>query len=185
MTQFELLQNGIGRSLGFLGRAGYMVSVTLLSRTEGAPDYQAQIDTMTSVAFQGTEYTSSCEIDDDAPYGVCEFDKKVAAIMSDKERFSLKRIFYDDAYCLHLLFNNGLEIHSHAVAEQGAELWRIFLSWTADIHLIGYPERVVEEAPELSQQELDERKRLLYKRMADRVTRGAAETKSVDIRQGD
>lgn len=59
------------------------------------------------------------------------------------------------------------------------------MSWTADIHLIGYPEGVVEEAPELSQQELDERKRLLYKRMADRAIRGAAETKSADIRQGD
>ena len=40
-------------------------------------------------------------------------------------------------------------------------MWRIFLSWTADIPLIGYPDGIVEELPTLSQRELDERKRLL------------------------
>ena len=40
MTGVELLQNGIGRTLGFLGRAGAMISITLLSRAEDEPEYQ-------------------------------------------------------------------------------------------------------------------------------------------------
>ena len=38
MTGVELLQNGIGRTLGFLGRAGAMISITLLSRAAGVSD---------------------------------------------------------------------------------------------------------------------------------------------------
>ena len=45
MTGVELLQNGIGRTLGFLGRAGAMISITLLSRAEDEPEYQIHIDT--------------------------------------------------------------------------------------------------------------------------------------------
>lgn len=174
MTRFELLQNGIGRSLAFLGRAGYMVSITLSSQSEAAPDYQVHIDVATTLVYNGEEYTSSDEIDDDLPYGACEFDKKVAGIMVSAHQFSLEKIFYDDAYCLHLIFSNGLEIHSHAVTEPGTEMWRIFLSWTADIHFIGYPKGVAEEAFELSQQELDERKRQLDQRIAARAARKAA-----------
>ena len=70
MTGVELLQNGIGRTLGFLGRAGAMISITLLSRAE----YQIHIDTGVSILLNGVAYTSSAEINDDMPYGVCEFD---------------------------------------------------------------------------------------------------------------
>lgn len=171
MTQSELLQDGVGRSLKFLGRAGYMVSITLRSQSGDAPDFQIHIDAAASIVFQGMKYTSSDEINEDVAYGTCEFDRKAAEIMASARQFSLEKIFYDDAYCLHLIFSNGLEIHSHAVTERGAEMWRIFLSWTADIHLIGRPEGVEEEPPELSQQELDERKQYLERRMAERTVR--------------
>ena len=50
MTGVELLQNGIGRTLGFLGRAGAMISITLLSRAEDEPEYQIHmIDTPVSI----------------------------------------------------------------------------------------------------------------------------------------
>lgn len=76
MTGVELLQNGIGRTLGFLGRAGAMISITLLSRAEDEPEYQIHIDTGVSILLNGVAYTSSAEINDDMPYGVCEFDQK-------------------------------------------------------------------------------------------------------------
>ncbi len=171
MTQSELLQDGIGRSLKFFGRTGYMVSITLRSQSEDAPDYQIHIDTAASIVFGGGVYTSSAEINDNMAYGTCEFDRKAAEIMASARQFSLEKIFYDDAYCLHLIFSNGLEIHSLAATERGAEMWRIFLSWTADIHLIGRPEGVEEEPSELSQQELDERKQYLERRMAERAVR--------------
>ena len=56
MTGVELLQNGIGRTLGFLGRAGAMISITLLSRAEDEPEYQIHIDTGVSKSFLLREY---------------------------------------------------------------------------------------------------------------------------------
>ena len=70
MTGVELLQNGIGRTLGFLGRAGAMISITLPSRAEDEPEYQIHIDTGVSILLNGVAYTSSAEINDDMPYGV-------------------------------------------------------------------------------------------------------------------
>lgn len=60
-----------------------------------------------------------------------------------------------------MIFDNGLELHTRSTPGLCEEMWRIFLSWTEDIHLIGYPDGIVEELPTLSQRELDERKRLL------------------------
>ena len=142
MTGVELLQNGIGRTLGFLGRAGAMISITLLSRAEDEPEYQIHIDTGVSILLNGVAYTSSAEINDDMPYGVCEFDQKAAALLASGDAFRL-------------------ELHTRSTPGLCEEMWRIFLSWTADIHLIGYPDGIVEELPTLSQRELDERKRLL------------------------
>lgn len=161
MTGVELLQNGIGRTLGFLGRAGAMISITLLSRAEDEPEYQIHIDTGVSILLNGVAYTSSAEINDDMPYGACEFDQKAAALLASGDAFRLERLSYDEAYLLHVIFDNGLELHTRSTLGLCEEMWRIFLSWTADIHLIGYPDGIVEELPTLSQRELDERKRLL------------------------
>ena len=89
MTGVELLQNGIGRTLGFLGRAGAMISITLLSRAEDEPEYQIHIDTGVSILLNGVAYTSSAEINDDMPYGVCEFDQKAAALLASGDAFRL------------------------------------------------------------------------------------------------
>ena len=156
MTGVELLQNGIGRTLGFLGRAGAMISITLLSRAEDEPEYQIHIDTGVSILLNGVAYTSSAEINDDMPYGVCEFDQKAAALLASGDAFRLERLSYDEAYLLHVIFDNGLELHTRSTPGLCEEMWRIFLSWTADIHLIGYPDGIVEELPTLSQRELDE-----------------------------
>ena len=158
MTEFELLQNGIGRHLSFLGRAGLMVSITLRAQLDGIPDYQIHLDTNVAIFLNGVEYTSSNEIDDDMPYGACEFDIKAETILLNSCEFCLKKIFYDEMFLLHLLFDNGLEIHTCAVSPKGSEMWRIFLSWTADIHLIGHPEGVIAEQSSFSQKELDARK---------------------------
>ena len=88
----ELLQNGIGRTLGFLGRAGAMISITLLSRAEDEPEYQIHIDTGVSILLNGVAYTSSAEINDDMPYGVCEFDQKAAALLASGDAFRLERL---------------------------------------------------------------------------------------------
>lgn len=168
MTQIELLQNGVGRCLQFLGRAGYMISITLSAKTEHEPDYQVHIDTTVSIVLDGSEYTSSSDIDDDLSYGACVFDKRAAAILSAKGSYRLENIFYDEAHMLHLYFSNGLEIHSIPASWAKGELWRVFLSWTADIHLIAYPDRIIEEPSELSQQELDARRRLWQKRTAQK-----------------
>ena len=110
MTGVELLQNGIGRTLGFLGRAGAMISITLLSRAEDEPEYQIHIDTGVSILLNGVAYTSSAEINDDMPYGVCEFDQKTAALLASGDAFRLERLSYDEAYLLHVIFDNGLEL---------------------------------------------------------------------------
>lgn len=107
MTGVELLQNGIGRTLGFLGRAGAMISITLLSRAEDEPEYQIHIDTGVSILLNGVAYTSSAEINDDMPYGACEFDQKAAALMASGDAFRLERLSYDEAYLLHVIFDNG------------------------------------------------------------------------------
>lgn len=75
MTGVELLQNGIGRTLGFLGRAGAMISITLLSRAEDEPEYQIHIDTGVSILLNGVAYTSSAEINDDHAVGVSSRSK--------------------------------------------------------------------------------------------------------------
>lgn len=168
MTGAELLENGMGRTLGFLGRAGAMVSITLLPHAEDEPEYQIHIDSDVSILLNGMVYTSSDEIDDDMPYGACEFDQKAAALLASGAAFQLERLSCDEAHLLHVIFDKGLELHTCSVSEPGEEMWRVFLSWTADIHLIGYPEGIVEEPPTLSQRELDERKRLLGSRIAKR-----------------
>ena len=165
MTQAEQLQNGVGRTLKFLGRAAAMVSITLQSQAKDEPDYQIHIDTATSILLHGTSYTSTAEIDDSQPYGICEFDKKATAIVAAKESFRLERIFYDASNLLHLFFSNGLEIHACTVTEHSEEMWRVFLDWTADIHLIGYPEGIVEEPPLQAQPELDEQKRIILDKL--------------------
>ena len=114
MTGVELLQNGIGRTLGFLGRAGAMISITLLSRAEDEPEYQIHIDTGVSILLNGVAYTSSAEINDDMPYGVCEFDQKAAALLASGDAFRLERLSYDEAYLLHVIFDNGLELHTRS-----------------------------------------------------------------------
>ena len=129
-----------------------MISITLLSRAEDEPEYQIHIDTGVSILLNGVAYTSSAEINDDMPYGVCEFDQKTAALLASGDAFRLERLSYDEAYLLHVIFDNGLELHTRSTPG---------LCWTADIHLIGYPDGIVEELPTLSQRELDERKRLL------------------------
>ena len=162
MTGVELLQNGIGRTLGFLGRAGAMISITLLSRAEDEPEYQIHIDTGVSILLNGVAYTSSAEINDDTAGMACASSiKKRRLCWHPETRFRLERLSYDEAYLLHVIFDNGLELHTRSTPGLCEEMWRIFLSWTADIHLIGYPDGIVEELPTLSQRELDERKRLL------------------------
>ena len=166
MTQAELLQNGVGRTLKFLGRAAAMVSITLQSQAKDEPDYQIHIDTDASILLRGALYTSTAEIDDSQPYGTCEFDKKAAAIMAAKESFRLERISYDASNLLHLFFSNGLEIHACTVTEHNEEMWRVFLDWTADILLIGYPEGIEEDPPTYTQAQLDERKRIFLSKYA-------------------
>lgn len=170
MTQAELLQNGIGRCLQFLGRAGWMISITLSAKTEHGSDYQVHIDTSISVVLNGKEYTSSSDIDDSLPYGACTFDKKMATILSATEPYRLRSISYDKAHMLHLYFSNGLEIHSVPASWAQGELWRVFRSWTADIHLIAYQNKIVEEPSELTQQELDARRQFWQKKIAQRKT---------------
>jgi hypothetical protein len=93
MTGVELLQNGIGRTLGFLGRAGAMISITLFSRAEDEPEYQIHIDTGVSILLNGVAYTSSAEINDDMPYGVCEFDQKSGGSAGIRRRIPAGKAF--------------------------------------------------------------------------------------------
>ena len=113
MTGVELLQNGIGRTLGFLGRAGAMISITLLSRAEDEPEYQIHIDTGVSILLNGVAYTSSAEINDDMPYGVCEFDQKAAALLQIDAHLALGQVAQVahaglDAIIRAEIFSNGL-----------------------------------------------------------------------------
>ena len=91
-----------------------MISITLLSRAEDEPEYQIHIDTGVSILLNGVAYTSSAEINDDMPYGVCEFDQKAAALLASGDAFRLERLSYDEAYLLHVIFDNGLELHTRS-----------------------------------------------------------------------
>ena len=95
-----------------------MISITLLSRAEDEPEYQIHIDTGVSILLNGVAYTSSAEINDDMPYGVCEFDQKTAALLASGDAFRLERLSYDEAYLLHVIFDNGLELHTRSTPGQ-------------------------------------------------------------------
>ncbi len=170
MTEYELLQNGIGRKLKFIGRAGYMLSIALFGRTEYEVDYQIHLDTDASIILNGTIYTSSSEIDDSRPYGACTFDRKSVAILSSRDLYQLRAISYDKNVLLHLYFSNGLEIHTlPSSQESDDELWRIFLSWTAEPSLVAFHSATTMEIPSCSQKELDKKKVLLQRRAAQRL----------------
>ena len=81
MNQSELLQIGLGRTLTFFGRAGYMVSLSLNSQQAGQPNCEIHIDSPTSIFLHGKVYTTTAEIDDEIPYGLCEYDKKLGLLM--------------------------------------------------------------------------------------------------------
>lgn len=139
MDQSELLQIGLGRSLSFFGRAGYMVSLSLDSRQAGQPSCEIHIDSPASILLHGKVYTTTAEIDDEIPYGLCDYDKKLKALMDSGRRYTLRNISYDQDYLLHLSFSNGLKIRSYPVEAPDAEMWRIFLWHTDEPHMVAYP----------------------------------------------
>lgn len=139
MDQSELLQIGLGRSLSFFGRAGYMVSLSLDSQQAGQPSCEIHIDSPASILLHGKVYTTTAEIDDEIPYGLCDYDKKLKALMDSGRRYTLQNISYDQDYLLHLSFSNGLKIRSFPVEAPDAEMWRIFLWHTDEPHMVAYP----------------------------------------------
>ena len=139
MNQSELLQIGLGRTMTFFGRAGYMVSLSLDSQQAGQPSCEIHIDSPTSIFLHGKVYTTTAEIDDEIPYGLCEYDKKLGLLMDSGRKYILTNISYDQDYLLHLSFSNGLKIRSYSVEAPDAEMWRIFLRHTDDPHMVAYP----------------------------------------------
>ena len=116
-----------------------MVSLSLDSQQAGQPSCEIHIDSPTSIFLHGKVYSTTAEIDDEIPYGLCEYDKKLGLLMDSGRKYILKKISYDQDYLLHLSFSNGLKIRSYPVEAPDAEMWRIFLRHTDDPHMVAYP----------------------------------------------
>ena len=157
----DILQDGIGRRVTFLGRAAAMVDVSLSEKADDPYEYCIHIDTEADLFYQGEWYTGSCEMDQhmDAPY-----DRKVKALLEETESIVLTDIYYDETNCLHLLFDNSLEIHSRNTTDEEEEeddfVWIIFYGWKAADCLICYPKGVVLEHTKETQELVDTQKEL-------------------------
>ena len=162
MNQAEILRAGCGRYLTFLGRAGETMTI-LLSVADSLPyEYAVHIQAKAQIILNGALLTSTDEIDDDRPYGECDYDRKVYGLLFCGVKYTVRSIEIDESFCIRLLFDNGLEIFSCPIGLECSpqdELWRIFLLWFAGSYLIGYFDHTLTEETEESQETLDAMKR--------------------------
>ena len=149
----EILEDGIGRKIVFLGRAGYMVNLSLSAKENDPFEYVVQIDTGADLIYQGQWYTGSDEMADKLG---AEYDIKIQRLLEAGSDIRLTRICYDEACCLHLFFDNSLEIHSRPLntADYGEEdedymVWLVFYAHkAAENWVICYPGGVALEKDE-------------------------------------
>ena len=155
-----ILRDGIGRTVSCFGRAGFMVDIGLI-REDDPFTLVIHIDCETDCIYKGEWYTGSCEMDHhmDAPY-----DRKAKALLEETESIVLMDIYYDDEYCLHLLFDNSLEVHSRPYEAEDEdceiEIWRVFYHWCARDEVICYHNKIVLEPEHYPQAYWDEYKKL-------------------------
>lgn len=159
MNSNEIFQSGVGRSITFFGRTADMLSLSL-SATEQSPyEFAVHIMTMSEVYYQNQLLTSTNDMyDDNGIYGAATYDKKISEIWTGKEKYTLQKLFYDDFYCLHAIFDHGLEICSCPNEENlsdADELWRVFLAWSVESQVVAYPNRIEEEKIACTQEELN------------------------------
>lgn len=155
----EILEDGIRRKIDFLGRAWYMVSISLSGKENDPFNYAVHIDTKADVFYQGKWYTGTDEMADELG---AEYDDKIQKILETGSEIRLTRIYYDSDCCLHLYFDNTLEIHSRALskADYSEEkkdymVWLVFYEHkAAENWVVCYPGRVVLEENEYKSQEL-------------------------------
>lgn len=172
MSIKELFQSGIGRSITFWGRAADMLSLSL-SATEQSPyGFVIHIMTISEVYYYNKLLTSTNDMyDDNGVYGAATYDKKISKIWTGKEKYTLQKLFYDDFYCLHAIFDNGLEICSCPNEENFSEtdeLWRVFLEWSAEIQVVAYPNGIEEQKSDCTQEKLNRIRNELAKRREHR-----------------
>ena len=166
MTTNQLIQQGIGRRLVFLGRAADMVSMSL-SMIEACPyEYDIHISAGCDICKNGVLMTCTDDIylDEDIETSselvfYTLFDKKIKQLMNTGEIFILQELGYDAQHCLYAKFSGALEIRSHPDENNtDDELWRIFYPWKAEPHLIATQKSVHLEQFDFVQETLDQRK---------------------------
>lgn len=164
MKKQELLQSGIGRKIIFIGRAADMISISLSPTSECPYEFVIHIMTDGEIFLDGKLLTNTEEIFEFVLPSVTKYDNKIAELQNSEKAFYLQKIFYDDRNCIHAEFSDGLEIHSclsELDAQTDDELWRVFLHWKAEAHLIATGQGVILETCDETQEELDRKRTIL------------------------
>lgn len=165
MTEQELLQNGIGRKLIFLGRAADMISVSLSSTKDCSSEFAIHILTDCEICFCGRLFARANEVYYVTQSGRTVYDEKVAQLMSSGKDYVLENLSYDSHGCLHVEFSNELMIRTlseRSMTDADDELWRVFLVHAATPHLIGTASGVYLEEANCTQQELENNRNALH-----------------------
>lgn len=164
MKKLELLRSGIGRKIIFIGRAADMISVSLSPTSQCPYEFAIHIMTDGEIFLDGRLLTSTKDISEFVQPNLTKYDCKVSELRNSEKEYYLKEIFYDDRNCLHAEFSDGLEIRScpnDSNPHKGNELWRVFLCWKAEAHLIATGDGVIVEACEETQEELDKMRAIM------------------------
>lgn len=165
MNKQEFLQSGIGRKIIFIGRAADMISISLSPTSECPYVFVIHIMTDGEIFLDGKLLTNTKEIFEFVHPDVTKYDSKIADLQSSEKAFYLQKISYDNQNCLHAEFSDGLELHScfsELDAQTDDELWRVFLHWKAEAHLIATGQGVMLEECEETQEELDRQRAILH-----------------------
>ncbi len=152
----EILNDGIGRTLAFLGREAGMVDIGLSCKDGNSDDYNVHIDTETDFIYHGKWYTGTSDMDAKRD---SRYDKKVKVLMETDGTIKLTQFYFDTNRCLHLYFDNSLEIHSRLYESEEEDkdryVWLVFYPWVAKDWVICYPDRIEIEPSEESQEYLN------------------------------
>ena len=158
LTEQELLNAGIGRSLNFLGRAADMISVLLSPSEHDRYEYAIHIMADGAIFYKGKLLTNTQEMfEQEDAHMKSKYDEKVHELLNSGKSFILKSISYDANLCLSLKFSHELEIRSFPenTVEADDELWRIFSPRRNGAHLVASNAGIELEQPDCTQVELN------------------------------
>ena len=165
----QLLSEGEGKRVAFIGRAADMISINLYSERW---EYGIDIHIMGEADFSCDHRFILRSEDMFRSFGNKDgllYDRTIPPLFH--EDCVLEKLKIDRESRLHLEFSNHIELVTRISNEKADdfEIWRLFFPWTTMPHIVCYSNNIEIESETCSELEIQERRERFLKRMEERT----------------